>query len=181
MRARSKWNFALLAAAALLSAACSKTDPGVAAKVEAKLASDNITPASKIEVTADNYVVTLKGTVDSEEQRARALDLARNTEGVRDVVDMIAVRTSDTAADAPNPDRTLGETIDDAGITMRVKSRLLDDPTVKGLNIDVDTRQGVVYITGSVRSDAEKDQAIKLAREAEGVRDVQADLKIERS
>ena len=61
---------------------------------------------------------------------------------------------------------------------MSVKSKLLSDDLVKGLQIDVDTRVGVVYLTGNVGSDAERDQAVKLARETEGVKDVQANLTV---
>ena len=68
--------------------------------------------------------------------------------------------------------------IDDAGITIGVKSRLLDDPLVKGLKIDVDTRDGVVFLTGSVGSDAEREKAIQIAKDAKGVRDVKANLTI---
>ena len=171
----------MLAAATILAIACSSTDTGVASKVKSKLAADNTTPAAQIEVSSDHFIVTLKGNVDNEAQRARAIEIARSTEGVRDVVDMLSVREAAHEGDAPEPDRTLGETIDDAGITMRVKGRLLDDPMVKGLDIDIDTREGIVYMTGTVRSSEEKDQAIKLAKATEGVRDVQADLRIERS
>jgi len=61
---------------------------------------------------------------------------------------------------------------------MKVKAKLLDDPAVKGLKIDVDTREGVVYLTGSVATSQVRDQAIKLARETEGVKDVQANLDV---
>lgn len=132
----------------------------------------------KIEVQTTDGVVTLTGNIDSPEAKAAALDLARDTKGVTDVVDMIAVKVSDTSGDAPAPGRTVGEKVDDAAITMKVKSRLLDDPQVKGLNIDVDTRDGVVYLTGLVRNASEKDAAIRLARETQGVRDVQANLEL---
>src|SRR5262249_42068167 len=106
----------------------------------------------------------------------RALKIARESTGVRDVQDMISVREASAEGNAPNPDRTVGERIDDAGITMKVKAKLLDDPNVKGLRIDVDTRDGVVYLTGSVSGEAEKQKAIELARNTEGVRDVQANF-----
>jgi hyperosmotically inducible protein len=64
---------------------------------------------------------------------------------------------------------------------MRVKTRLLDDPAVKGTKIDVDTRDGVVFLTGSARTNEEKDKAIQLARNVEGVRDVQADIMVQKS
>jgi hyperosmotically inducible protein len=167
-----------LAAAVVMMVACAATDPGITTKVKAKLAADDTVKAYQIDVTTQNKVVTLTGNLDNEAAKARALELARNTEGVVEVVDMIAVQTSEHEADAPEGDRTVGEHIDDAGITMKVKAKLLDDPAVKGLQIDVDTREGVVYLTGSVRSENEKEQAIRLAKETEGVRDVQANLSI---
>jgi hyperosmotically inducible protein len=64
--------------------------------------------------------------------------------------------------------------MDDAGITAAVKAKLLADPTVGGLKIDVDTRNGVVWLTGDhMNSQAEIDQAIKLARETSGVKGVE--------
>ena len=46
--------------------------------------------------------------------------------------------------------KTVGETIDDATITTRVKTSLLNDPAVAGLSIDVDTFKGVVTLSGRV-------------------------------
>ncbi len=91
---------------------------------------------------------------------------------------MISVRVSPEAGDAPEPARSLGERLDDATITAAVKGKLLDDPVVKGLRIDVDTRDGVVYLTGIVGSSSEKNRAVELARQTEDVRDVQANLTI---
>jgi hyperosmotically inducible protein len=123
--------------------------------------------------------VTLTGNVDSPAEKDQAVSLARSTEGVRDVVDNIATRTSDHRGDAPDIDRTQGEMVDDAAVTRHVKAALLDDPVVRGLKIDVDTREGVVFLTGTVRSQAEMDRAVELARKAQGVRDVQPNLKIQ--
>lgn len=68
---------------------------------------------------------------------------------------------------------------EDRDITLRVKDLIGGDPAVGALGIDIDTRQGVVYMTGSVRSSSEKEKAIHLARGAPGVRDVLADLRIQ--
>jgi len=87
------------------------------------------------------------------------------------------VKVGTMTGEAPDPNRTVGERIDDAGITMRVKARLLDDPIVRGLQIDVDTRDGVVFLTGSVVSEGERKQAIQLARTTEGVKGVEANLR----
>jgi len=171
----------LLFAGMSLGLACSSTDPGVTSKVKSKLVADTTVKAYKIDVDTRDHVVTLTGSVDSQAEKDQAMRLARETKGVRDVVDMIAVRTTADNGNAPEPGRTLGERVDDAGITMAVKGRLLDDPQVKGLRIDVDTREGVVYLTGTVRSAAEKDRAVELARNTENVKNVVTNLTVEKS
>ena len=176
MKARSAWSLVVLVGALSLVMSCASTDTGITTKVKAKFAADEVVKSSQIEVATSNGVVTLTGNVDSEEAKERALQLTKDTSGVVNVVDMISARRTSGSGDAPDPDRTVGETIDDAGITVSVKSKLLDDPLVKGLKIDVDTRDGVVFLTGSVDSDAERQKAIQLARDTKGVRDVQANL-----
>jgi len=167
----------VLAAIISLVVSCTQTtDAGITGAIKTKLAADNRVRASEINVDTAIGVVTLTGNVDGQEAKDRALQLARETSGVREVKDMISVRVGSATGDAPDPDRTLGVRIDDAGITRRVKERLLDDPVVKGLQIDVDTRDGVVFLTGSVPSEIERKQAIQLAKTTEGVKGVEVNL-----
>ena len=74
--------------------------------------------------------------------------------------------------------KTVGQTIDDATITTRVKSAMLNDPAVGGTRIDVDTFKGVVTLSGRVKSQAEKDQAIALARRVNGVTEVKDAMQV---
>lgn len=74
--------------------------------------------------------------------------------------------------------KTVGETIDDATITTRVKTSLLNDPAVAGLKIDVDTFKGVVTLSGAVKSRQEEQTAVRLARNTPGVKDVKSTLQI---
>lgn len=74
--------------------------------------------------------------------------------------------------------KTVGQTIDDTTITTRVKTSMLNDPAVGGLRIDVDTFKGAVTLSGRVKSQAEKDQAITLARRVTGVTEVKDNLQI---
>jgi hyperosmotically inducible protein len=60
----------------------------------------------------------------------------------------------------------------DAGITTNVKTKLAADDTVKAYQVDVDTRNGVVTLSGDVETTAAKEQAIRIARGTDGVRDV---------
>lgn len=74
--------------------------------------------------------------------------------------------------------KTVGETIDDATITTRVKTALLNDPDVGGLRIDVDTFKGVVTLSGAVKSQGEADKAVAIARRISGVSDVKSTLQV---
>jgi hyperosmotically inducible periplasmic protein len=74
--------------------------------------------------------------------------------------------------------KTVGQTIDDTTITTRVKTAMLNDPAVGGLRIDVDTFKGAVTLSGRVKSQAEKDQAMTLARRVTGVTEVKDNLQI---
>jgi osmotically-inducible protein OsmY len=74
--------------------------------------------------------------------------------------------------------KTVGETIDDTTTTTRVKTALLNDKAVGGLSIDVDTFKGVVTLSGRVKSQSEKAQAITLARRVDGVTEVKDALQV---
>jgi osmotically-inducible protein OsmY len=65
-----------------------------------------------------------------------------------------------------------GEQISDATITTKIKSKFMADPDVSVLNISVETEEGVVYLTGRVDSQEQKEEAEKLARNTDGVRSV---------
>ena len=74
--------------------------------------------------------------------------------------------------------KTVGDTIDDTTITTRVKTAMLNDPAVGGLRIDVDTFKGAVTLSGRVKSQVEKEQALTLARRVSGVTEVKDNLQI---
>ena len=74
--------------------------------------------------------------------------------------------------------KTIGETIDDTTITTRVKTAMLNDPAVSGTSIDVDTYKGVVTLSGRVKSQGERDQALALARQVDGVTEVKDALQV---
>ena len=74
--------------------------------------------------------------------------------------------------------KTVGEAIDDTTITTRVKTAMLNDPAVGGMRIDVDTYKGVVTLSGRVKTEAERQQAIELARRTGGVVEVKDALQV---
>jgi hypothetical protein len=76
---------------------------------------------------------------------------------------------------------TTSRTTDDATVTTRVKIALLNDPQVGPMRLDVKTFQGVVTLSGTVKTAADARQAIAVARTTSGVRDVKSELKVEGS
>ncbi len=71
---------------------------------------------------------------------------------------------------AAQEDRTVGETVDDQRITSLVKTKLLSDAEVSGLDINVDTFKGEVTLRGFVDSPHEASTAISLAQSVSGVK-----------
>jgi len=70
-------------------------DAVVTAKVKAKLVDDEVTKAYQINVETFKGTVQLSGSVDSEEARSRATELAKDVGGVKDVKNSLQVRKSD--------------------------------------------------------------------------------------
>ena len=66
----------------------------------------------------------------------------------------------------------------DAGITTAVKSKLTADDTVKAYQIDVDTRDHVVTLSGNVETPAAKERAVALARATTGVQNVVDNIRV---
>ena len=68
------------------------TDGWITTKVSAKFVDEKLLKGSNINVDAKDHVVTLKGTVGSDAAKARAVEIARNTEGVVRVVNQLVVK-----------------------------------------------------------------------------------------
>lgn len=191
---------ALVAAAGLvMTVACAQTDAGITTNVKTKLAADDTVKAYQVNVDTRNGVVTLSGEVENTAAKEQAIRIARDTDGVRDVIDQIRVgeaaatagrdfdiddRARQEGREAAERAREIGRDVTraagDAGITAAVKAKFLADDTVKGLRIDVDTSNGVVTLNGTVSSRAEEDRAMMLARNTEGVTQVIDNMKVGR-
>ena len=74
---------------------------------------------------------------------------------------------------------TTGDYLGDARTTSRVKSAIYSEPELKVMSIHVATEDGVVHLSGTVKSRAERAKAVQVARKVDGVRQVKNDLTIE--
>ncbi len=197
---------ALLAATAgmVLSVACSQSDSGITTAVKSKFAADDTVKAYQINVDTNKHVVTLNGTVETIAAKDHAVQLARETKGVENVIDNLTVNRESAATagalreeaegrDATDHAKALGleaeakgedaahhaaDVVTDGAITSAVKAQFLADPKVSGLKIDVDTKDGVVTLNGTVKTKDESNKAMFMAHETKGVKSVVNNLKI---
>lgn len=122
-----------------------------------KTLGDNI----HVNVTSYNGMVLVTGEATSEALRDQVIEIVRNIPKVNHVYDEISIA-------APS---SLMSRSSDALLTTKVKTRLLADEKVSGLNIKVVTDKGAVYLMGLVKR-AEADQATDIARRTGGVQKV---------
>jgi hypothetical protein len=84
---------------AVVTAACGQTDTGITSTIKGKFATDDLVKAHEINVTTKDHIVTLSGTVETPTAEQQALRLARETQGVHDVVDNLEVEVVATTGD----------------------------------------------------------------------------------
>ena len=146
-------------------------DATIVTEVKAKLAGDPDVKSFGIDVDSVDGMVSLRGNVDTGSQRAETERIARGVKGVHGVRNELTVRSPES----------VGTHIDDAGITAAVKAAFATDPDVKALSIDVDTRDGVVTLSGRVGSPGERIKAEDIARRTNGVKAVHNELTVGQS
>ncbi len=149
-------------------------DARVSASVRAALSLNRSLRTSSIEVGTEEGVVTLDGRVDGEEERARAEALAAAVPGVARVVNQIQV----SAAQAPAPGRTLGETLEDQTVETRVGLALSLDRELRGSDITVQAYRREVTLGGEVGSQAQRERAVQTARDTASVAGVVDQIRV---
>lgn len=185
MRRKSSGILAVLAFAVLSTACSQQADIGITTKVKSLLDSDRaISNSAQIQVTTEKKVVTLAGPVDSPATKAHAVTIAKGVEGVKKVVDNLTVAPASVAAAQPAATEAAPGTATattDTAITQAVKEKLLLQPETSSGTISVDTHDGVVTLTGTVKSPQEKEQVLQTARNTLGVQRVEDKLSVSSS
>lgn len=152
-------------------------DAAITAQVKTRLLADETTRSINMNVDTEAGVVTLRGTAPTEAAKTRAEEVVKAVDGVQAVANALIVGDS-----SMNPQTATAKTKEvaqegehmagDAWITTKVKSQLLADSDVKGLDINVSTKDGVVTLAGRVPTTAMRDKAISLAQGVKGVKKV---------
>lgn len=91
----------------------------------------------------------------------------------------LAVSLATVAGCAATPQHEgTGEYVDDSVITAKVKAAILDEPTLKVAEINVETFKGTVQLSGFVTSQSAADKAVRVARSVRGVKAIKNDMRI---
>jgi hyperosmotically inducible periplasmic protein len=142
--------------------------PNLGEQVNESLERENLDHVN-VDWDRDSNVVHLRGTVNTQAERQRAEQIANNAVGTTGtVLNELTVegRDEEMAGDL------------DAGIRDRLNNLVENDQTLRERNIDFDVNNGMVKITGEVRSAAEKTRVEELAQNVPGVREVANALEV---
>ncbi len=137
------------------------TSPNLTVKL-ALLADPALFPF-EIEVEMDHRKAVLTGTVASEEDKARAADVAKAVEGVEAVTNKLTVSP---------PIRTAITKKQDETIAHFVRERLMKSETLKAVGFEVKSENGIVHLSGKTRFQVIAMEAAEAARQIPGVRAV---------
>jgi len=118
-------------------------------------------------------IVTLGGHAASEAQKELTTEYVRDIDGIQSVENNMAVeKTGKTTVEK------VSGMIDDASITAQVKLALLFHRSTSALKTKVDTKKGIVTVSGVVKNGAEKDLVDKLVNDIKGVKGLKNNLTI---
>jgi hyperosmotically inducible periplasmic protein len=146
-------------------------DTVTTASVKSALIADPVTKAHQIDVEVFKGTVQLNGFVDTAASKTRATEVAKSTKGVTSVRNNLTVKTTERSGEA---------VVDDGAITTKVKSALAGDPRTKAHQINVETREGAVQLSGFVDTSEAKSTAEELARAVDNVKSVDNELDVKK-
>ncbi len=141
------------------------SDSWVTSKTKIALFADDRVKGRQIHVETKDGVVMLRGKVDSAEAKSAALEIAKGIEGVKNVKNELQVVA---------PSKRSEVAADDKVVAKNVQSKFKADPQLK--NVKVEVNQGVVSLSGEVKSIDASAKASEVARSVAGVRSVKNDL-----
>ena len=160
-------------------------DGWLTTKIQAQFFADEDVKSRYINVRSNDGVVTLKGFVASDDARRQVLEIARNTDGVKQIDDrqLLVGRPATESFEAasisppPSPVATSGVVpappTSDPAVVTTIQAKFFLDPALKTRNVEVEAVNGVVTLKGSVASEVERAQALSLARSSSGVQRVE--------
>ncbi|HEU4388838.1 MAG TPA: BON domain-containing protein [Blastocatellia bacterium] len=170
------------------------TDADLERSVRAKLDSEPSLQKANLTVAAHaaSNEVSLSGTVDSQDLKTRAVQLAKGAKDGLIVTDNITVKTGESGSltdyttekaraardAAARLGEQVGDSLQDAWIHTKIVSKLVANSDTPERKINVDVVGTVVTLRGSVDSPQQKAEAERLARETDGVTKINNLIKV---
>lgn len=147
------------------------TDAAILKTITQRMSTDSELSGLNIAVDVKNGVVSLGGTMDTESEGSKAVQIAQSTPGVTDV---------DTGnLKVKNSTQAIADTLITAKIKgVYLRDKIFTDENIAAMAIKVDTVHGVVTLTGTVDSKTQADNAVSLARSVKGVMEVKSDITV---
>ena len=143
-------------------------DATLSTEIKTKLLSENSAKYGEVDVEVTNGLVLLSGRVNYPEERVRAEGIAWSAKLTRDVANEVRIE----------PPGGFFANVNDEIITGRVRARLIGSSSVKSVNFNVETYDGVVYLMGLARTPEELKKAAEEAARAGGVKQVVSYVRI---
>jgi osmotically-inducible protein OsmY len=122
----------------------------------------------------DGYLTLQEFTANGDFGRAAFEKTDENRDGKLTPSEFLTART----ADRPKREGKSAAGVEDALITTKVKAALLKEPNLKSTEVNVETENRQVILTGKVQSAADRDRVRKIASSVEGVAGVREQLKV---
>jgi len=161
-------------------AATATDDKTLEDRIDYNLETNALVRKYNLDVKVDKGVATLTGDVATAAQKAEAEKLAK-VHGVTRVDNRIEIDPNEDKTVADRISKGLsrtGESINDAWILTKVKWFHTGADALKGSDINVDVKDGVVTLKGTVKTEAGRARAIALAKDTDGVKRVVDQLTI---
>ena len=144
-----------------------------------------------VDADADKNVVTISGDVPTQGLRTRAVEAAKTAHAGVVITDKIDVEPGiveradfnedmarETRARAATASDSIGDSLDDAWIHAKIRSKLVGEGELPGGSLNVDVKNNVVTLRGSVSTSAEKAKAGEIAKATDGVKSVRNQLAV---
>lgn len=145
-------------------------DSAITAKVKSALVDDKAIKSTDVSVETEQGVVTLSGFVSTQAEATQAVSAAGKVEGVKSVSDKLHIKDG--------KEESVAGYASDTATTTSIKAKLLADDIVPSRMVKVETTDGVVQLSGSVKDKAQFERAESVAKSVDDVKSVKNDLKI---
>jgi osmotically-inducible protein OsmY len=142
-------------------------DTTITTRINNSMIKDDVVKAHQVDVDTVGGHVTLTGVVKTRRESQRAVQIAGHEAGVKSVRNNLQIG-----------EKTWGESFNDKWLVSKIKSKLVAEPEIRSLNIDVDVHKGIVTLTGVVGDRYQKKRAMEIARATEGTHRVVDNLKV---